>query len=152
MMRVKDRAFEEIRVVDDLLQRLQTARECHKEVEATVVEAELDSHLRTFPDLVKSLSKSSDLESLALIHNLESRREEFMSPAAPELDQDPTSIVELEIRVDADHNDIYEPVQSTGRPDARPEKSSVSRDFFASLLLTVVVCVLFSIAWQTYRR
>jgi hypothetical protein len=64
---------------------------------------------------VKSLSKSSHLESFALVHNLECRRDEFVSPTAfaHELDQDPTAIVELEIRVDAGHNDVYGPVNRT---------------------------------------
>jgi hypothetical protein len=50
-MRVKDQAFEELRIIDDLLQRLQAARGCLKEMEVKVVEAELDCICAHFPIL-----------------------------------------------------------------------------------------------------
>jgi hypothetical protein len=149
-MDVKDRALQEIRVVDDLFRRLQLAQEFCTEMEVTVIEAEIDSHIQRHPDLVKSLLTIGDLESFGLIHGLECHRRDFITRriSAADLSQIPSSSVELEISLDDDHNNIYEPVDSS----SQSRQSQVSADFCASLTLTLFVCIVFSVLWSVYAN
>jgi hypothetical protein len=153
-MDVKDRALQEIRMIDDLFRRLQLAHEFRKEMEVALIEAEIDSHVRTCPDLIKSLLKLGDLESFRLIHSLESHRRDFMTrtTSATDLSQIPSSAVELEIPPSGDHKEIYEPVDSSERLSSVPTKTRVSVDFCASLGPTLLLCIIFSVLWSAYAR
>jgi hypothetical protein len=152
----KERAVEEMHVLDLLFQRFRNARESNRDVDLGVLEADIQTHFRDHEDLTTALSGIGDEESLLLIRELETHHRAFAditeSPSTTDLSQIPNSAIELDVPRGTDQKDTYQPVEASERLSQRGAHNSISTDFFWSLLLSLFISACFAIIWKLFLR